>query len=350
MLELYVAAGNLTTAEFHARLDPDSLVVDRTRFKWAEASEHFLMLEPFADVGDRLIVQVGFKDRALPAKAVIAVLSKADVMDGKVEVDRRANAPEALLAALLQKVEELSKEQALEQVSAVIKEMAAELEAVDAKAARRKKWWRRSALVAGLLLLGLAIFMAWWEWRSPADSIAHAASEKGSPLMSPLSNSRPARASTWLCVTFTVGCSAAQVRPLPEDCPREAVKSMEELNLFEGAGYHVVIDINQPGNNQQVGTYSAGPVVSRVVKYEWTGPLPEGTLLYGQLWTEGLTKMGQEAVLGRYTEALLPDGRRVPICFVLGDLTGLTSKLPGSKPGEARLPREWMALAVRLWP
>lgn len=168
--------------------------------------------------------------------------------------------------------------------------------------------------------------------------------------MSPLSNSRPARASTWLCVTFTVGCSAAQVRPLPEDCPREAVKSMEELNLFEGAGYHVVIDINQPGNNQQVGTYSAGPVVSRVVKYEWTGPLPEGTLLYGQLWTEGLTKMGQEAVLGRYTEALLPDGRRVPICFVLGDLTGLTSKLPGSKPGEARLPREWMALAVRLWP
>jgi len=107
MLELYVAAGNLTMAAFNARLDPDTLVVDRTRFKWAEASEHFLMLEPFADVGERLIIQVGFKDRALPAKAVLAVVSKADVMDGKVEVDRRANSPEALLVALKQREAEL---------------------------------------------------------------------------------------------------------------------------------------------------------------------------------------------------------------------------------------------------
>ncbi|ADO72929.1 DUF2381 family protein [Stigmatella aurantiaca] len=50
---------------------------------------------------------MGFKDRALPAKAVLAVVSKADVMDGKVEVDRRANTPEALLAALSQKEAEL---------------------------------------------------------------------------------------------------------------------------------------------------------------------------------------------------------------------------------------------------
>jgi uncharacterized protein (TIGR02268 family) len=110
MLELYVAAGNLTTAAFNAKLDPDTLVVDRTRFKWAEVSDHFLMVEPFADVSEKLIIQVGFKDRALPVKAVIAVVSKAAVMDGKVEVDRRANTPEALLAALTQKdaeVEEL---------------------------------------------------------------------------------------------------------------------------------------------------------------------------------------------------------------------------------------------------
>ncbi|WP_224364957.1 DUF2381 family protein [Hyalangium versicolor] len=107
MLELYVAAGNLTTAFFNASLDPSSLVVDKSRFKWAEVSDHFLMLEPFADVGEKLIVQVGFKDRALPAKAVIAVVSKGDVMDGKVEVDRRADTPEALRAALTQKEAEL---------------------------------------------------------------------------------------------------------------------------------------------------------------------------------------------------------------------------------------------------
>ncbi|MFL5349740.1 MAG: hypothetical protein ACJ8AT_33500 [Hyalangium sp.] len=169
--------------------------------------------------------------------------------------------------------------------------------------------------------------------------------------MSTLSNSQPVRAvAAWLCVTFSVGCPAAQVRPLPEDCPQKAVRSMEKMDLFEGDGYHVIIDINQPGKGTDRGTYGPGPIVSKVVKYEWTGPLPDGTLLYGQLWTEGLTKEGPEAVLGRYTEALLPDGRRIPICFVLGDQTGLTRKLEGSKPGAARLPREWIALAVTMWP
>jgi uncharacterized protein (TIGR02268 family) len=107
--ELYVAAGNLTTVAFNGPLDRDSLVVDRTRFKWVDVGDRILALEPFADLGagERLILQVGFKDRALPAKAVIALISKADVMDGKVEVDRRANTPEALLAALHQKEAEL---------------------------------------------------------------------------------------------------------------------------------------------------------------------------------------------------------------------------------------------------
>jgi len=107
--ELYVAAGNLTTVAFNGSLDRDSLVVDRTRFKWMDVGDRTLVLEPFTDLGpgERLIMQVGFKDRALPAKAVLAVLSKADVMDGKVEVDRRANTPEALLAALTQKEAEL---------------------------------------------------------------------------------------------------------------------------------------------------------------------------------------------------------------------------------------------------
>jgi len=107
--EVYVAAGNLTTVAFNGPLDRDSLVVDRTRFKWVDVGDRLLALEPFTDLGpgERLIMQVGFKDRALPAKAVIAVLSKPDVMDGKVEVDRRANTPEALLAALTQKEAEL---------------------------------------------------------------------------------------------------------------------------------------------------------------------------------------------------------------------------------------------------
>jgi len=251
-----------------------------------------------------------------------------------------------------QKAEERSKEQALEQFSAAIQQVAAELDAVDAKAARRKKRWRRIALVAGPLLLGLALFTAWWEWRSPADSMAHAASEKGSPLMSTLSNSRPMKAvAAWLCATFSIGCTAAPVRPPPdEDCPPGAVQSMAEMNILEQVAPEVVLDINQPGALDQRGSYREGPIVSKVVESKYNGPLPEGTLLYGQLWTEGFRKGGGEAVLGRWTEALLPDGRRFPVCFVLWDETGRMLKAPGDKPGEVNLPRELSLWPVRTWP
>ncbi|WP_224248960.1 DUF2381 family protein [Hyalangium gracile] len=107
--EVYVAAGNSTVVAFNGPLDKNSLMVDRTRFRWVDVGDNTLVLEPIADLspGERLILQVGFKDKALPAKAVLAVLSKADVVDAKVEVDRRAHTPEALIAALTQKEAEL---------------------------------------------------------------------------------------------------------------------------------------------------------------------------------------------------------------------------------------------------
>ncbi|WP_224372991.1 DUF2381 family protein [Hyalangium versicolor] len=103
--EVYVASGNTTLVAFNGPLDRDSLILDRTRFRWVDVGDHTLILEPITDLSpsERLILQVGFKDKALPSKAVLAVLSKVDVMDAKVEVDRRANTPEALLAALTQK-------------------------------------------------------------------------------------------------------------------------------------------------------------------------------------------------------------------------------------------------------
>jgi hypothetical protein len=137
---------------------------------------------------------------------------------------------------------------------------------------------------------------------------------------------------------------------MPEDCPQEAVRNMEELNLLNRGGYMVIVDINQPGEESQEGIYRPGPIVSKVMKYPGRGPLPEGTLLYGKLWTEGLTKEGHDAVYGRYTEILLLDGRRLPVCFVLGDLSGLSAKEEGSKPGEPRLRRAMSALPVRRWP
>jgi len=107
--EVRVASGNLTTLVFNAPLDRDTLEVDRTRFKLADTGERSVSLEPATELGtgERLVVKVRFKDRALPAQAVIALVAHASEMDGKVEVDRKANTPEALLAALAQREAEL---------------------------------------------------------------------------------------------------------------------------------------------------------------------------------------------------------------------------------------------------
>jgi len=107
--EVRVASGNLTTLVFNAPLDRDTLEVDRTRFKLADTGERSVSLEPATELGtgERLVVKVRFKDRALPAQAVIALVSHVSEMDGKVEVDRKANTPEALLAALAQRDAEL---------------------------------------------------------------------------------------------------------------------------------------------------------------------------------------------------------------------------------------------------
>ncbi|MDC0712936.1 protein kinase [Stigmatella sp. ncwal1] len=259
----------------------------------------------------------------------------------KQEAERRAQ------EVLPQKAEELSEKQALEQLSFLTRAIEAQVAAVEEKEARSKKRQRRAVLVAGACLLGLTLFATGWWWFTPHPSAALI--EKGSAFVSTLNNSRPGKAVfVWLCATFSLGCPAAQVRPLPGDCPQEVAEGMRELGLL--GLYAVVIDINQPGSREQEGVYHAGKIVSRVVRRGWaTGTLPEGTLLYGQLWTEGITKSWKDAVLGRYTEALLPDGRRIPVCMILGDWTGLVTKNEGSKPGEARLPREWEAQSVEAW-
>ena len=78
--------------------------------------------------------------------------------------------------------------------------------------------------------------------------------------------------------------------------------------------------------------------------------LPDGTLFYGQLWTEGITLGGVEAAYVRYTEAVLPDGTRFPVCMVWSEPYSLRVKSPGSKPGEARLPRALYLEGVEYWP
>ena len=107
--EVRVAVGNLTTLVFNALLEPDSLEVDRSRFKLVDVGERSLTLEPATELGpgERLVVKVRFKDRAAPAQVIIILVSHPSEMDGKVEVERRVSTPEALRLALSQKEAEL---------------------------------------------------------------------------------------------------------------------------------------------------------------------------------------------------------------------------------------------------
>jgi serine/threonine-protein kinase len=146
-----------------------------------------------------------------------------------------------------------------------------------------------------------------------------------------------------------LGCPGAQVRPEPADCPSEARDVMfnwyrkDGLRLEPGDSISLTLDTRQPGEEGEPGVYSDGPVTG-VVSHSNLKGLPEGTLLSGYLWT------GAEGVaVGRYTEARFPDGRRVPVCIVLGR-RGFMEKSDGSKPGAAVLNRAFPAYAVERWP
>ncbi|HZH77887.1 MAG TPA: hypothetical protein VEY88_17805 [Archangium sp.] len=171
---------------------------------------------------------------------------------------------------------------------------------------------------------------------------------------SPRDGSRLGWLAVWLCTATGLGCPAAQVRPEPANCSDEAQRNtFEVLKLDEGMWIDAVVDIHQPGEPSDEGTYRDGPIVSRVVGNEGRHPeLPDGTLLYGRLWTgPGIqNRLGEDAVLGRYTEALLPDGRKFPVCMVLGGPEGLWAKEESSRPGVTRLDRVVPIAAVRSWP
>jgi len=230
-----------------------------------------------------------------------------------------------------------------------------------ARGSRRGRWL--VALLAGLLLVATALLSerALLAPSPAAAPDAPAPSQTGTPSMStpPQESTSPLSGilTVWLCAATSLGCPAAQVRPAPPEpaaCPEEARRVMfEELKLHRGGRYLALIDINQPGVIQDDGTYRDGPLVGRVRHIETSSPgLPGGTLLFGQLWTgPGIkNRMGEESVIGRYTEAVLPDGRKVPVCIVLGGPEGRWYKEPGSTVDVAVLPRELPVSAVWDWP
>lgn len=218
---------------------------------------------------------------------------------------------------------------------------------------RRSRW--PLVLLASLTTLGLVLWLARSTLAPPPEALPPVAgSEKGNPPVSTRSTSSSLLAA-WLCAAVGIGCPAAQVKPpAPEDCPKEATERMfREWKVQTGRGLRAIVDINQPGDFSEVGTYQEGPVIGRLV--EGAGGLPEGTILHGHLWTgPGIYEVqGEEkvpAVLGRYTLAVLPDGQKHPVCLVLGGEDGRVPTGEGSKLGAVRLPRELPVSAVWRWP
>jgi eukaryotic-like serine/threonine-protein kinase len=227
---------------------------------------------------------------------------------------------------------------------------------------KRGRWL--AAVLASGLLIGLLLFASWRAWGTFGPPLQPGSPPVPTSSVSPDSASSSQRGASrevlltaLLCGFFSVGCTAAPVKPPQrgEDCPAEARHFMfKELKISPGSELKAVLDIHQPGDQSQEGTYREGPLLSRVSAYSWADPgLPAGTLLYGYLWTgPGYHYFGKDdAVIGRYTEALLPDGRRGPICMVIGGPNdGLAPRLPGSTPEAIQLPRELPVSAVRRWP
>ncbi|AFE09907.1 serine/threonine protein kinase [Corallococcus coralloides DSM 2259] len=141
-----------------------------------------------------------------------------------------------------------------------------------------------------------------------------------------------------------LGCPAQQVQPTQQSCTTESVRSMKRLGLTDGMSPNILVDAKQPafrsrGECEAAGRMWGGDDFAECFTLlgdgnleseirETIGRLPEGSRLYGRVWTEGAT------VVGRYTRARLPNGAEHEVCVSLS-LNGGLDKLPGSKPGAA---------------
>ncbi len=216
----------------------------------------------------------------------------------------------------------------------------------------------RSHSFTWALCVLLVLFLALWLGLStlvptPETGSPHVPNATPDTPLADALRSRPAKLlAAALCAAASLACPAAQVKPEAAECPTEAREAMfRDLGMDTTKGSKAVIDINQPGDQSKLGTYGDGMVVGRIVGYSWADPaLPDGTLLYGRLWTGLVDEYGRPAAMARYSEAKLPDGRTYPVCIVLGNPDGRVRTQPGSKSGASVLPRELPVTVVERWP
>lgn len=116
--------------------------------------------------------------------------------------------------------------------------------------------------------------------------------------------------------------------PGPEECPEEARKAMDYLQMFVGEAAIVQLDANQ--SRASPITLYDGPVES--VLENDLGLLAAPARLYGRVWTGG-----PQVVIRYYEAHPLTGGSKIPICAVARLGLGQLRKRPDSKPGTAVL-------------
>jgi serine/threonine protein kinase len=184
--------------------------------------------------------------------------------------------------------------------------------------------------------------------------------KKGTPRQRPPEETSPAtwadtssafKAALVLCLVEGGGaaCTGAQLRPVPEDCPPEAIASMKQLRIEVGDYAETWIDITKPRARFGYTTFRDGPVVSSFV--ERFGDIPEGSVLFGRLYVSGngVDKYGDKRVYGRWDKVKLTDGREFPVCFRLGNRDGLyenRDENAPTPPDQARFPHNMPLVAV----
>lgn len=136
-------------------------------------------------------------------------------------------------------------------------------------------------------------------------------------------------------------CAGVPARPSQRKCPPEAISAMKKRGFNVNEAPLIRIDVNQPGEVDEVATIQDGPIVSRMD--ETLHGFAEGTLLYGYLWTSG------ERIFGQYDRAKLPSGEVIPVCIELGNQSARgIPKLWGSKaPGTVEISRQIPAIVVK---
>lgn len=136
-------------------------------------------------------------------------------------------------------------------------------------------------------------------------------------------------------------CAGVPARPSQRKCPPEAISAMDKRGYDEDEPLQVQIDVNQPGEVDEIATIQDGPIVSRMG--ETLHGFPEGTLLYGYLWTSGKT------IFGQYDRVKFPSGEVIPVCIEIGveSQRGFPKLLGSKAPGTVEIPRTVPAIAVK---